>query len=200
MRPELTPEWEGLGINPCRGILLRQLLSISDFAEFRARLSLDFPGESFLIVRYGDHQPDFAGTMSRPASDEPKLPNADGALIRAITNLYAIDVLHFQAGHIRSARDGLEGPYLPLVIQEIAGLPLDPTFASKKRILERCAGYFLLWEGAEARRFQPVADRRRLDQEISKACPATCPLPGIPGASVCALARVAASCVQLAPL
>ena len=53
-----------------------------------------------------------------------------------------------------SALGTLEAPYLPLVIQEAAGLPLDPTFAEQKKILQRCRGLFYgCADGAEARRF-----------------------------------------------
>jgi len=53
-----------------------------------------------------------------------------------------------------SALDALEGPYLPLVVQEAAGLPLDSSFAEQKKILVRCNGLFYgCADGAEARRF-----------------------------------------------
>jgi len=40
------------------------------------------------------------------------------------------------------------------VVQEAAGLPLDPSFAEQKDILRRCGGAFYLCNGgAEARRF-----------------------------------------------
>ena len=52
-------------------------------------------------------------------------------------------------GHQLSARptcrrrcDRLEAPYIPLVVQEAAGLPLDPTFAEQKKIMARCNGTF----------------------------------------------------------
>jgi hypothetical protein len=55
---------------------------------------------------------------------------------------------------VTSALGTLEAPYLPLVIQEAAGLPLDPTFAEQKKILQRCRGLFYgCAAGAEARRF-----------------------------------------------
>jgi hypothetical protein len=55
---------------------------------------------------------------------------------------------------VTSALDTLEAPYLPLVIQEAAGLPLDPAFAEQKKILQRCKGLFFgCVGGAEARRF-----------------------------------------------
>ena len=48
----------------------------------------------------------------------------------------------------------LDAPYLPLVVLEGAGIPLDPTFAEQKKILNRCHGLFYLCAGgAEARRF-----------------------------------------------
>ena len=155
-RPELTPEWKGFGNNPTvEEYLRRQILGIGDFAEFRARLSLDFPDETFLIVRYGDHQPDFAAQMIDPAADEAEIAKRLAAYDpRYYTTYYAIDVVNFKPVDVRSARKALEGPHLPLVIQEIAGLPLDPSFTEQKRILERCDGLFYnCAEGAEVRRF-----------------------------------------------
>jgi hypothetical protein len=155
-RPELTPDWKGFGNNPTvEEYLRRQILSIGDFAEFRTRLGLDFPGESFLIVRYGDHQPDFSAMMIDPAADEAEIAKRLMAHDpRYYTTYYAIDVVNFNPVNISLARKTLEGPHLPLIIQEIAGLPLDPSFVEQKRILERCGGLFFdCAEGAEARRF-----------------------------------------------
>ena len=48
----------------------------------------------------------------------------------------------------------LDAPYLPLVVLEAAGVPLDPSFAEQKHILQRCSGLFYRCHGgAEARRF-----------------------------------------------
>jgi hypothetical protein len=50
--------------------------------------------------------------------------------------------------------DTIDGPYLPLVIQEAAGIPLDPSFEEQKSIMLRCKGVFYACkDGAEARRF-----------------------------------------------
>ena len=50
--------------------------------------------------------------------------------------------------------DRLDVAYLPLVIEEAAGVPLDASFAEQKRILQRCNGVFYQCaDGAEARRF-----------------------------------------------
>ena len=73
---------------------------------------------------------------------------------RYFTTYYAIDTVNFTPKDMSSALDRLEAPYLPLVVQEAAGLPLDPSFAEQKKILERCHGlFFHCAGGAEARRF-----------------------------------------------
>ena len=48
--------------------------------------------------------------------------------------------------------DTIDAPYLPLVIQEAAGIPLDPSFEEQKNIMLRCKGVFYACkDGAEAR-------------------------------------------------
>ena len=55
---------------------------------------------------------------------------------------------------LSSAIDTLDAAYLPLTIQEAAGVPLDPGFAEQKAILQRCHGLFYRCaDGAESRRF-----------------------------------------------
>jgi Sulfatase len=155
-RPELMPEWKAPGNAPeVDEYLRRQSMSFDAYAELLDRLGRQFPGESFLLVRYGDHQPDFASFMLDPALDEAginrQLMTYDP---RYYTTYYAIDVINFKPVNLSSALDTIEGAYLPLVVQEAAGLPLDPSFAEQKRILERCKGLFYACAGgAEARRF-----------------------------------------------
>ena len=51
----------------------RQMMSAHDYAEFLAQLKQDFPGEPFLIVRFGDHQPWLSADVLEPnRSDEAK--------------------------------------------------------------------------------------------------------------------------------
>jgi hypothetical protein len=155
-RPELSPEWKDLG-NPAEvdEYLRRQRMSFSYFPEFLDTLRHKFPGESFLIVRYGDHQPDFASSIMEPGLDDRAVI---GRLIghdpKYFTTYYAIDAVHFRPHNLAPALDTIEAPYLPLIVQEAAGLPLDATFLEQKRILERCHGTFYSCNnGAEARRF-----------------------------------------------
>jgi phosphoglycerol transferase MdoB-like AlkP superfamily enzyme len=155
-RPDLLPEWKDLGNTPLVDeYLRRQALSGRDYAALIDHLKRDFPEESFLLVRYGDHQPDFASFILEPTLDEAgiaqRLTSYDP---RYFTTYYAVDAINYQPVHLSSALETIEGPYLPLVTQELAGLPLDASFAEQKRIFERCRGQFYACAGgAEARRF-----------------------------------------------
>ena len=155
-RPDLLPEWKDLGNTPLVDeYLRRQALSQRDYAGLLDHLKRDFPDESFLLVRYGDHQPDFASFILEPSLDETgiaqRLTSYDP---RYFTTYYAIDAVNYQPVNLPSALETIEGPYLPLITQEVAGLPLDASFAEQKRIFERCKGQFYACAGgAEARRF-----------------------------------------------
>jgi hypothetical protein len=158
LRADLTPDgWRSPG-NPkpeVNEFLRRQAMSERDYKDFYARLKRDFPGESFLIVRYGDHQPDFAKIIIEPTIDDWELGNRIlGYDPRYYTTYYAIDTINFTPVDLSSALDTLDAPYLPLVVQDAAGVPLDPSFAEQKKILARCKGLFYdCAGGAEARRF-----------------------------------------------
>jgi hypothetical protein len=155
-RPDLTPHWKPLNADAeTDEYVRRQSLSARDYAAFVARLKRDYPDESFLIVRFGDHPPAIAPRLLEPAMTDAQIAN--GIMDRDprfFSAYYAIDALNFTPVDLSSARDALDAPYLPLMIQEAAGLPLDSTFAEQKRILERCGGLFYRCkDGAEARRF-----------------------------------------------
>ena len=155
-RPGDTPEWRDLGNETeVDEYIRRQSMSARDYREFIARLKSDFPDESFLIVRFGDHQPAFSRQIVEPSLDDAEVGRR---LVlhdpRYYTTYYAIDAVNFTPVDVGSALDRLEAPYLPLVIQEAAGLPLEPSFAEQKKILQRCRGdFYLCAGGSEARRF-----------------------------------------------
>jgi len=155
-RPDLAPQWKDLGNRlEVDEYLRRQTMGMQDYADFVARLKREFPTESFLLVRYGDHQPDFASVIIDPTLNETAVAKKIMAYDpKYFTTYYAIDAVNYKPRNVTSALDTIEGPYLPLIIQESAGLPLDPSFAEQKRILERCHGLFYTCAGgAEARRF-----------------------------------------------
>jgi hypothetical protein len=157
-RPELTPAgWRdpGNAMPEVNEYLRRQAMTERDYKDFVARLKREFPGESFLIVRFGDHQPDFAKLIIDPSADVAEVRRRImGYDPRYFSAYYAIDTINFRPVNVTSALDVLDAPYLPLVVQEAAGLPLDATFAEQKRILQRCRGlFYACGNGAEARRF-----------------------------------------------
>jgi hypothetical protein len=155
-RPDLTPDWTGLG-NPGEvdEYIRRQTMSVRDYAAFLTRLKTDFPGEAFLVVRFGDHQPAISAKILEPGLDQKarasRIMTYDP---RYFATYYAIDTVNFKPVDLSSALDKLDAPYLPLVIQEAAGVPLDASFVEQKKVLTRCKGRFYACEdGAEARRF-----------------------------------------------
>ena len=156
LRPELTPEWRDLGNAPdIEEYVRRQGMTAHDYGGLLARLAQEFPTESFLIVRYGDHQPQFGPRIIDPSLGKDALARRlEASDPRYLTTYYAIDAVNFAAVDLSSALDRLDAPYLPLVIQEAAGVPLGPSFAEQKKILQRCDGLFYgCAGGAEARRF-----------------------------------------------
>lgn len=155
-RPELTPGWRPLGNKPdIDEYIRRQGMSAADYVDFVARLKREFPGESFLIVRFGDHQPEFGMHIVDPTATEPEIARRIMAKDpRYYATYYAIDGINFRPKDLSLALDRLDAPYLPLVVLEAAGLPLDASFAEQKKILQRCGGLFYLCrEGREASRF-----------------------------------------------
>jgi hypothetical protein len=155
-RADLTPGWRAPGNGAeVDEYLRRQTMSARDYREFVARLKRDFPEESFLIVRFGDHQPTLAARIIDPSADESTITRRIMANDpRYYTTYYAIDTVNYQPADVSSALDRLDASYLPIMIQEAAGLPLDPSFAEQKKIFERCHGLFYSCAGgAEARRF-----------------------------------------------
>ena len=155
-RPDLTPQWQPLNANAeVDEYIRRQSMSARDYQAFVARLKKDYPDDAFLIVRFGDHPPAIAPRLLEPAwTDEQiaqRIMNQDP---RFFTAYYTIDSINFKPVDLSSARDRLDAPYLPLVVQEAAGLPLDSSFIEQKNILQRCDGMFYRCkDGAEARRF-----------------------------------------------
>jgi hypothetical protein len=155
-RPELLPSWRSPGNVPVVDeYLRRQAMSANDYAAFVANLKKKFPAQPFLIVRYGDHQPEFSSKLLDPDLDEARVARKfDTYDPRYFTTYYAIDAINFEPVKSPAMMDTIDAPYLPLVIQEAAGIPLDPSFEEQKNIMLRCKGLFYACkDGAEARRF-----------------------------------------------
>lgn len=155
-RADLTPDWKPPGNTAeVDEYLRRQSMTVNDYGAFVERLKRDYPDEPFLVLRFGDHQPAISQKLLEPGIDQKvlaqRLMSADP---RYFATYYAIDGINYRPSSLSSALTSLDAAYIPIVIQEAAGVPLDPSFAEQKKIMLRCNGVFYACrDGAEARRF-----------------------------------------------
>ena len=155
-RPELTPDWTPPGNTAeIDEYIRRQAMTARDYRDFTARLARDYPDQSFVVLRFGDHQPAISQKMLEPGIDRKllaqRLMEADP---RYFSTYYALDGINFAPPDLSSALETLDAAYIPIVVQDAAGVPLDPSFAEQKKIMLRCKGLFYTCKGgAEARRF-----------------------------------------------
>ena len=156
-RPDLTPPgWKPPGNTAdVDEYIRRQTMTAKDYGEFTARLKRDYPDQSFLVLRFGDHQPAISQKLIEPGIDQKSLAKRLMATDpRYYSTYYAIDGINYRPQNLSSALDTLDAAYLPLVLQEAAGLPLDSTFKEQKSIMLRCNGtFYACRKGTEARRF-----------------------------------------------
>ncbi len=154
-RPDLTPGWRAPGNEPeVDEYIRRQTMTARDYGAFVARLRLAYPDDSFLIVRFGDHQPALSHRILDPKARPGQLARRLMAYDpRYYATYYAIDTVNFAPVDMSSALAMLDAAYLPIAVQEAAGLPLDPSFAAQKSMMLRCNGLFYACNGGqEARR------------------------------------------------
>jgi len=155
-RPELTPDWRGPGNTAeIDEYIRRQAMTKEAYESFVAELKAKYPHDEFLIVRFGDHQPALSHKLVEPGIAAPELSKRIMAGDpRYFATYYALDGINYQPKNLASALPTLDAAYLPVVVQEAAGVPLDASFAEQKKIMLRCSGVFYRCrDGAEARRF-----------------------------------------------
>jgi phosphoglycerol transferase MdoB-like AlkP superfamily enzyme len=155
-RPDLTPDWTPPGNTAeTDEYIRRQTMTANDYRDFTMRLARDYPDQSFLILRFGDHQPAISQKLLEPGIDRKLLAQRlMAADHRYFSTYYALDGINFRPPDLSSALETLDAAYIPIVIQEAAGVPLDPSFEEQKKIMLRCKGLFYACkDGAEARRF-----------------------------------------------
>lgn len=155
-RPDLTPDWRGPGnTDEVDEYIRRQAMTKDAYEDFVAALKAKYPNDEFLIVRFGDHQPAISQKLMEPgivpSELAKRLMHGDP---RYFSTYYALDGINYRPKNLASALPVLDAAYLPVVVQEAAGVPLDASFAEQKRIMLRCSGVFYSCrDGAEARRF-----------------------------------------------
>ncbi len=99
-KPELTPDWKPPGNTAeTDEYIRRQTATARDYRGFVARLQHDYPDESFLIVRFGDHQPNISQKLLEPDIDRVTLANRlMAADPRYFSTYYAIDAINYLPG------------------------------------------------------------------------------------------------------
>ena len=69
-RPDLTPDWTPPGNTAeIDEYIRRQMMTAKDYGDFTARLARDYPDQSFLVLRFGDHQPAISQKLLEPGID-----------------------------------------------------------------------------------------------------------------------------------
>jgi phosphoglycerol transferase MdoB-like AlkP superfamily enzyme len=151
LRLGLTPDWRDLGNAPdVEEYVRRQAMTAEEYRAFLKRLAQEFPAEAFLIIRYGDHQPQFGPRLIDPSLGNEELAKRARALDRRyLTTYYALDAVNFAPVDTTLALKLLDAPYLPLVALQAAGIPLRADFVEQQAILQRCDGLFYGCEGGE---------------------------------------------------
>ncbi len=140
--PEEDVPGGGPGTDPEMNEYLRRLaMAQTDYDDLRHELARRFPGERFLIVQYGDHQPiatrTLLGVNNKLDAEDISLPLESPGFI----TYYAVDGVNYQPPPLPDV-ETLDVPYMPLVILNAARLPLSDSFRERQTILATCEGRY----------------------------------------------------------
>jgi phosphoglycerol transferase MdoB-like AlkP superfamily enzyme len=138
--PDLDVPGGGPGTHPEMHEYLRRLwIANLDYEELRADLARRFPGERFLLVRYGDHHP--MSTRMLLGFDDGT--EAEDVLLDRNSigyhTFFAVNGVGFEPVRIDSP-PLLDVAYLGTVLLEASGLPLTDAYKQRKRLKEICEG------------------------------------------------------------
>ncbi len=140
--PEERVSGGGAGTSPEMNEYLRRLAMVRiDYAAFRDNLARRFPGQAFLILHYGDHQPTATRTLlgfGSDASIEEVMRSANPA---ALLSYYAIDGVGYRTPDLPDLRT-VDVPYLGAILLRAAGLPLPDSYRERERLMRLCDGRY----------------------------------------------------------
>ncbi|MDH7797319.1 sulfatase-like hydrolase/transferase [Beijerinckia sp. 28-YEA-48] len=143
LKPGETTRWTG---DPeFDEYLWRLVLAKRDRDAFRTKLAARFPGQPFLFVNYGDHQPALARLPLSNAieiADKGIAWQLDPAS-RAFDTYYAVDGLNFTPKTALPNVPILEIPHLAALTVAAAGLPLDSVLQRRLWLIDRCNGLYV---------------------------------------------------------
>jgi hypothetical protein len=164
--PEVAVAGGGPGTSPELSEYLRRLaMARMDYAFLRTELVRRFPGQAFLIVHYGDHQPTATKSLlgfDENVSIEDIMASGNQA---ARMTYYALDGVRYQPPPLPSL-EMLDVAYLGTMLLEAAGVPLSDSHRERWRLMMICKGrYHDCPVREEVLRFH----RRLIDSGLMKA-------------------------------
>ncbi len=167
--PEVAVAGGGPGTSPELSEYLRRLaMARMDYGFLRSQLVRRFPGQAFLIVHYGDHQP--TATLSllgfdENASIEDVMSSGNEA---ARMTYYVLDGVRYRPPPLPSL-DMLDVAYLGTVLLEAAGVPLSDSYRERWRLMTALQGALPRLPGARGGAALPSpSDRFRADEGVVK--------------------------------
>ncbi len=124
--------------------LWRLVLAKRDRDDFRERLTTTLRDRKILYVGYGDHQPALAKVPlenNRAIADEGRSWQLDHES-KAFETYFTLDAQGFTPKFAGADHRIVEIANLPVITVIAAGLPLDPVFARRERLMARCDGLY----------------------------------------------------------
>jgi phosphoglycerol transferase MdoB-like AlkP superfamily enzyme len=141
-RPEEKVAGGGPGTDPEMHEYLRRLaMARDDYTYLESELARRFPGERFVIVHYGDHQPVATRKLlgQEAGSEAEDVALAEDSL--GFVTYYAVRGINY-VPPAPPRLEMLDVPYLGLAVMEAARLPLSDSFAERARLREICGGRY----------------------------------------------------------
>ena len=139
--PEENVAGGGLGTSAELSEYLRRVAIVAKDGGFLIdELKRRFPGERFLVVRFGDHHPQITRDLLGLPPD-PRITVDWTDTPDAFITFYALSGINFTVPPL-PAYDVLDVPFLDTVILDAAGLPLTAAQQERKRLMQLCAGRY----------------------------------------------------------
>jgi Sulfatase len=156
--PEVDVPGGGPGTHPEMHEYLRRVSMVKqDYDFLLSEIKKRFKGERVLIVHYGDHHP----TATRMLLGYGENTEAEDVAIRAdslgFLTYFAVDGINYDVPPL-PVHDIVDVPYLGVIIQDAAGLPLSDANKERKRLMALCQGRY----NSCAKRDEILAFHRRL--------------------------------------
>ncbi|MGI9400563.1 MAG: sulfatase-like hydrolase/transferase [Rhizobiaceae bacterium] len=117
---------------------------------FTAEYSSRFPNRNAVAVRYGDHQP----VMTRRIETALKLPESNS---RHLKTFYAIEGINRELQPTStSTGSDLDIAFLGTVALQATGLPLDPIYSERIKLMAECGSDYFACDSARKLKFHRV--------------------------------------------